>query len=487
VAVGALIAGEFVRVEALGLPLPVLVVGLVLVPATPALLRNWRLTLLGFFIWLMVEDLFRKLAGNAIATYFVKDMILLLLLAGFFMDPEVRGAWKQATGRARVALYSLVAWAAVMSVPTLLMDWRLPLLGLRLDFMFLPLVVVGYVIARDRLELARWAVWLAVITALASVVGLVQATVGPEFLRPSVATPGLINLELTRYAGDTEVFRPTGTFVEPGRFLSMALVGLTVSLGAFFLTVGHRRVVVVVCVLMNLAAVWTSGGRTGVLWGGFMVVVAAVAPAIAERRPTVSRAVAIAVTLIVAIGGLNLIAPSLISSRAEFYSTTLDPNAEINEWDSRWENYSYDTLKGISLGGLIGQGTGQESIGKQYIYGGEGNSPVGQFQVEAGYGSVAVEWGIVGLVLWVWWSLAWLARMVSATRRALGDRIAAFGIVVIGWLFFLLFVAFYGGIATFQNYVNNVFLWILSGMVFALPAAAVPPTQVSHRVVAVET
>jgi hypothetical protein len=112
---------------------------------------------------------------------------------------------------------------------------------------------------------------------------------------------------------------------------------------------------------------------------------------------------------------------------------------------------------------------------------------VGQFQVEAGYGSVAVEWGIVGLVLWVWWSLAWLARMVSATRRALGDRIAAFGIVVIGWLFFLLFVAFYGGIATFQNYVNNVFLWILSGMVFALPAAAVPPTQVSHRVVAVET
>ncbi len=301
-------------------------------------MRNWRATLLFFFVWLMVEDLFRKLAGNAIATYFVKDLILLLVLAGFFMDPKVRGVWKSATGRARIALYALIAWAVVMSIPTALTDWRLPLLGLRLDFMFLPLVVVGYVIARDRHELARWAVWLAVITALASSIGLIQATVGPQFLRPSVATPGLINLELTRYtAGNTEVFRPTGTFVEPGRFLTMALVGLTVSLGALFLTAGRRRVLVVLCLLINLAAVWTSGGRTGVLWGGFMVVVAAVAPAIAERRPTVSRAVAVAVMLIVAIGGLNLIAPSLISSRAEFYTTTLDPNAETNEWGFRWQ------------------------------------------------------------------------------------------------------------------------------------------------------
>jgi hypothetical protein len=261
----------------------------------------------------------------------------------------------------------------------------------------------------------------------------------------------------------------------------MALVGLTVSLGALFLTAGRRRVVVAICLLINLAAVWTSGGRTGVLWGASMLVVAAVAPAIAERRPTVSRAVAVAVTVIVAIGGLNVVAPSLISSRAEFYSTTLDPNADTNEWSSRWANYSHDTLKGISLGGLLGQGTGQESLGKQYIYGGEDNSPLGLYQVEAGYGSVAIEWGIVGLVLWVWWSLAWLARMVSSTCRALGDRIAAFGIVVTAWFFFLMFVAFFGGIANFQNYINNVFLWFLSGMVFALPVAAVP-AQASDRV-----
>jgi hypothetical protein len=63
-------------------------------------------------------------------------------------------------------------------------------------------------------------------------------------------------------------------------------------------------------------------------------------------------------------------------------------------------------------------------------------------------------------------------RMLSTTRRALGSRVAAFGIVVTAWFFFLMFIAFFGGITNFQNYINNVFLWLLSGLVFALPVTA---------------
>jgi hypothetical protein len=164
----------------------------------------------------------------------------------------------------------------------------------------------------------------------------------------------------------------------------------------------------------------------------------------------------------------------------------LDPNAETNEWGFRWRNYTHDTARGISIGGLIGQGTGQESLGKQYIYGGEANDPLGLYQVEAGYGSVAIEWGIVGLALWLWWSVAWLLRMLWSTRRALGDRVAAFGVIVTAWVFFLMFIAFFGGFANFQNYINNVFLWFLSGMVFALPVAAGRPRD-HDRVGAVQT
>jgi hypothetical protein len=185
--------------------------------------------------------------------------------------------------------------------------------------------------------------------------------------------------------------------------------------------------------------------------------------------------------LIVVLGGLNLVAPSLISTRTEFYTTTLDPRADTNEWGFRWESYWRDTFRGMAIGGLVGTGTGQESLGKQYIYGGAANSPFGLYQVEAGYGSVAVEWGLVGLVLWLWWSLGWLLRLMSMTKEALGDRIAAFGIVVTAWFSFLMFIAFFGGIANFQNYINNVFLWFLSGMVFALPVAAERDRRASVR------
>jgi hypothetical protein len=389
----------------------------VLVPISPVLLLICRGTLLLFFLWLLVEDLFRKLAGNAIATYFVKDLILLLVLVGFFIDPAVRGAWKAATGRARVALYALIAWAVVMSIPSAMFDWRLPLIGLRVDFLYVPLVVVGYVIARSRGELVRWLTWVAVVTALASSVGLIQSVVGPEFLRPSVATPGLERLELTRYAPDaTEVLRPVGTFVEPGRFLSMALVGLTVSLGAVLVAVGRRRAVAGVCTLVNLAAVWVSGGRTGVIWGVAMLIAAALAPAIAERRPTVSRAVILAAAITVSLGVVSFIAPSLIASRAELYASTLDPGAPTNEWGFRWTSYSRDTLRGISFGGLLGTGTGNESLGRQYIHGGSDYDAPGIYLVEAGYGSVAVEWGLVGLALWI----AVIASQRSAWSRPRG-------------------------------------------------------------------
>ena len=109
--------------------------------------------MLGFFVWLVLEDLFRKLAGNAIATYFVKDLIFLVVAAGFYMDPAVRGAWKEASGRARVALYALIVWAVVLCDTVGDVRLALPLIGLRTDFLYVPLVVIGYVIARDRREL----------------------------------------------------------------------------------------------------------------------------------------------------------------------------------------------------------------------------------------------------------------------------------------------------------------------------------------------
>lgn len=489
VLLAGLITGDVPALEKTGLPLGGLVVLIVLVPATPALIRNWKISLLGFFVWLMVEDLFRKFAGNNITTYFAKDLFLAIVLLGFVLDPATKGAWRRATGQARIALYCLGAWALVMSIATGLTDWRLPLLGLRVDFLYAPLVAVGFMIAQDRVELARWLGRLSIITAATSAVGIIQATIGPTFLRPNVATPGLLFLDLTRVIGNTEVFRPTGTFVEPGRFLSMALIGLTISLGALFFVKGRWKSVVGGCAVINVVAVWVSGGRTGVIEGIVLLGLAAIAPAFAERKPALSRALVVALGVGAAYALLSVAAPALITSRTAWYVGTIGPNARVNEFDIRWTNYSTDTVRGIEIGGLIGLGTGQSSLGKQYLYGGEGYDPStsGLYLVEGGYAAVAVEWGVIGLVLWLVFSIAWFTRQVRSVIAARGDRIAAFGLLVLGWMAFLLFIAFFGGIANFQNYISNVFFWFLSGVLFAAPslarrAAAHPVSSVAEPI-----
>ena len=48
------------------------------------LVGRWVLTLGIFLVWLVVEDLVRKLAGNNLAVYFVKDLIYFVLLFALF-------------------------------------------------------------------------------------------------------------------------------------------------------------------------------------------------------------------------------------------------------------------------------------------------------------------------------------------------------------------------------------------------------------------
>ena len=143
---GALIADSVPLPIPVELPPVALFAAILILAALPVLVGRWMLTLGILLVWLVVEDLVRKLAGNNLAVYFVKDLIYLVLLFGLFTSASVQQAWRAATGHTRLVLYALVSWAVIMSAATVLSDWRLPLIGLRLDFLYVPLVVAGYLL-----------------------------------------------------------------------------------------------------------------------------------------------------------------------------------------------------------------------------------------------------------------------------------------------------------------------------------------------------
>ena len=469
------------------LPASALLAVLILTSVIPILLVRWRRALAVFLGWLVVEDLVRKLAGNNLAVYFVKDFFFALVLMSLLVDPEARGTWRAATGRARFLLYALMAWAVAMSVPTGLQDWRLPLVGLRLNFLYVPLVLAGYLLAQDAPVLRHWLVGIAMLGAGASLVGIAQAYVGPGFLSPSVATPAL-NLLATRratfgkfYSNPTSFIQPSGTFVSSGRFGAMVLVTLVIALAVVVSMRGRKRWIGLGSVLLAAAAVWVAGGRAGLLLGAILLLVAALAPLFGERRAVMGRAMlvagAAALVLIVAV----TLEPNVFGARLVYYRETLDPRSPVNQWQGRFSSAADSTAQGLRDGGILGGGTGLQSLGKQYLYDPLQPSQLSTYQVEGGYASVAVEWGLIGLALWIAWTIVWARRQWRAIKLARGGPFAAAGLVIFVWMFFFLFVGFFGGNQAFQDYVGNAYFWLLSGVLFGLPQGALSSSKLAPR------
>jgi len=107
-------------------------------------------------------------------------------------------------------------------------------------------------------------------------------------------------------------------------------------------------------------------------------------------------------------------------------------------------------------------------LGMQYVAKFLGQAPIG-FWVENGWGTLILEMGILGPILWLIWTCS-LLYFAWKTVRQLRDTIYFPVALSIFWYAFVLLVPFsYNGMAPYQNYVMNAYLWLLIGVLFRLP------------------
>jgi hypothetical protein len=262
----------------------------------------------------------------------------------------------------------------------------------------------------------------------------------------------------------------------------MAILAVTLALGGLLIARGSQRVPMLIGVLVAATAVWVPGGRTAIVVATLLLGVAAIAPAFARKRLEFARALGIAGAGLIGLVLLAVAFPTLFGSRLAFYEATLNPDSPGSEWGSRWDAYTTDVIRGVELGGLLGQGTGEQSLGKQYLFGGAAYSEVGLYDVEGGYAATAVEWGVIGLVLWVLWTIAWTRQLWIGVKRLRGSPVGAPGLVLFAWVVVALFPAFFVGYQTFQNFLWNAYFWLLSGVIMGLPHAVSSKMQRSQRV-----
>ncbi len=103
---------------------------------------------------------------------------------------------------------------------------------------------------------------------------------------------------------------------------------------------------------------------------------------------------------------------------------------------------------------LTGIGLGTASLGTQYVAKLLKQPPI-EIWVEEGYGQLILEMGIVAPFLWLLWTGALVYACAGITNKLKQTRFFPIAFAITWYAVVLLFLNTYGGLSSYQNFVNN--------------------------------
>jgi hypothetical protein len=459
----------------------------IFVAVVVVMLNDWRRGLYFFLIWLLFEDFARKFLGNNMSVYFGKDILVTIVYLSYFA--AYRRKEVQTFRPPFLIPLLLFVWFGVMQVFNPASSSLIyGVLGLKLYFYYIPLMFVGYALFETESDLRRYFFIILVAGGVIISLGIVQSILGHTFLNPDRPGEDIRELsELYRVAplSGLIAYRPTSVFVSAGRFANfLILMWLLVFGFSGYLLLRQRsgRKLAFLSLSATFAGVALSASRGVLLWVALSAIVGTLAflwgspwrqNAITRILRTLQRA-AIGACLALAI--LMATYPEALLSRVAIYQETLSPNSTASEFVYRARDYPIQNflLAFTYERWPYGFGIGTSSLGVQYVSRIMHVPPMG-IGVENGYGVLVIEMGIVGLALWIIMSSAIVFTAWRVVRKLKGSPWFPLGFMIFWYAFLLLFPLTFIGIAPYQDFVLNAFLWLLIGILFRLPTMALTP------------
>jgi hypothetical protein len=450
-----------------------------------AMLNNWRNGLYFFLTWLLFEDFARKYLGNNMAIYFAKDVLAAVVYLSFFLAYRR----KEVTSFRPPFLVPvlLFVWFAVMQVfnpasPNLMYG----VLGLKLFFYYVPLLFVGYALLNSEAELRHFFFVNMILGLIIVSLGIAQAIIGHTFLNPAVLAEDIRDLSTLYRVSPISgliMYRPTSVFVSTGRFGNFLLVTWLLVFGfSGYLLLRHKRgrALAFVVLALTVAGLALCSSRGVVLWSAGSAIVGSVAfiwgaPWRQREVVRVLRSVQrTALGIVLGIVVLLATYPEALLSRVAFYEETLSPTSKTSELQHR--TWDYPVMNFLGAFGYdrwpYGYGIGTTSLGTQYVVRiFHAKPPV--MAVESGFGTLVVEMGIGGLILWFVMSIAILLSAWRVVKKLRGSPWFPLAFVIFWYAGLLLIPLTFNGIQPYEDFVLNAYLWLLLGILFRLPSLAV--------------
>jgi hypothetical protein len=461
-------------------------VGLICIAATfvVAILNNWRQGVYFFFVWLVFEDFARKFLGNNMMIYFAKDVLVSIVYLSYFI--ALRRKTVPAFRPPFLVPMLLFVWFGIMQVfnpssTTLVYG----VLGVKLFFSYIPLMFLGYALFDSETDLRKFFRTNSVLVLIIAGLGVAQSILGPSFLNPSRPADEIRALStLYRVSPVTGAiaYRATSVFVSAGRYTNFLLVFWIIVLAfSGYLLLRHRkgRIVTFVSLAVLYAAIILSGSRGVFMWSAGATLVMAVAfiygaPWRQREVLRVFRSIQrVGLAIALAVVALFFIFPEALLSRVAIYSETLTPGAATSElqyrtWDYPVRNFlgafNYDRWP-------YGFGIGTSSLGVQYVAKIFHETPMG-VGVESGFGTLIVEMGIGGLILWLIMSGAIIVSSWRVVKKLKGSPWFPIGFCIFLFTALLLLPMTFASMVMYQDFLVNAYFWLLLGILFRLPSLA---------------
>jgi hypothetical protein len=447
------------------------------------ILNNWRNGVYFFLTWLLFEDFARKFLGNNMAIFFAKDFLALVAFISFLAAirrKEVTSFRPPFLGPVLIFM-----WFGVLQVfnPASTSIW-FGLMGFKIFFFYVPMVFLGYALINSEAQLRRFFTVNMVLALIIISLGIAQSILGPSFLNPAHPAEDirlLSGLYRVSEAGGL-AYRPNSVFVSNGRYANFIMVAWLLVLGFsgyLLLRQKRGRTLAFIAIAVTATGAFLTASRGSFMWGMINALATSVAfiwgapwrqgEALRVFRGIQRAALGIGLGIVL----LFYAYPDALLTRLAIYEETLMPNSPTSElthrtWDYPVQNFlgafNYDRWP-------YGYGIGTAGLGGQYVARLFNAKPLG-VGVESGYGTLVVEMGIGGLLLWIVMSLAITVSAWKVVKKLKGSPLFPLGFVIFWYALFLLFPATFGGIQPYEDFLLNAYFWLLLGVLFRLPTLA---------------
>ena len=445
-----------------------------------AILSDWRRGIYLLVAWILFEDFVRKYLGNNMAIYFAKDALAIILYVSFFRTRLAERVEKfRIPFRIPLLLFFWFGLLQVFNPASTSIFYGI--LGMKIYFLYVPLIFVGYALIKSEVELHRFFSFTCVLILIVAALGLAQSIIGPTFLNPAHLQEDIRELGTTYRVAPISgavAYRPNSVFVSAGRFQDFLIIAWLISLGfggylllrsrrgraLAFATVGVVAAASLMCASRGVF-MWNSGIAlvvvAGFLWG---------APWRQREVLRVMRAIQRA-ALVVGIGIILLLSifPEELGSRMAIYSETLIPSSPASELVHRTQTYPLQQL-GFAFDHPrwpYGYGIGTCGLGVQYVAR-IMHAPHMFIGVESGYGDLIVELGIVGLILWIVLGLSITISTWNVVKELRGTPWFPLSFTIFLFSFLLFFPMTFVSFNTLQDFVISAYLWLLLGILYRL-------------------